>query len=138
MSRLSHWAGVRDLRWNTIIPMFCEPIWGWWAELQGIRRAVPTTVDWTAPPMPMLEPDREGKAYRTLVRAGAMTPDEMVRERGLDPETHWAEYEANMSELDRRGIWLDIDVRKTSDAGLAQPDGVAPGKGDDSVLGGNE
>lgn len=139
MSRLSHWAGVRDLRWNTVVPMFCEPIWAWWAELQSIRRAAPAAVDWTAPPMPMLEPDREGKAYRTLVRAGAMTPSEMVRERGLDPDTHWQEYEDDLAELDRRGIWLDCDVRKTSDAGFAQPDeSPANGAGDGGVLGGEE
>jgi capsid protein len=35
--------------------------------------------------MPILEPDKEGLAYLRLVRAGAMTWGQMVRELGYDP-----------------------------------------------------
>jgi len=81
------------------------------------------TAEWTPPPMPMIEPDKEGPALRRLVRIGAMTPDEMVRQQGLDPDAHWDAYEKNIKGIRARGITLDIDVAAVSDAGLTQERG---------------
>jgi lambda family phage portal protein len=122
MGRLKHWSHVEDWRWNMLIPQLCDGVWGWAMEaamVAGLASQAPA-VEWTAPPKPMLEPDREGLALTRLVRAGAMTFDEMVRERGYDPDTHWSEYANGMKRLDELGIWLDSDVRRTSQAGLAQ------------------
>jgi lambda family phage portal protein len=124
MGRLAHWANVRDWQTNMLIPQLCVPVWNWAMEaavLAGVLppdRAVP--VDWTAPPMPMIEPDREGLAYNRLVRVGAMTHYEMMREQGYDPKSFLDEYEAGLKEIDRRGIKLDSDVRAVSQAGLTQ------------------
>jgi hypothetical protein len=49
-----------------------------------------------------------------------MTPNEMVRERGFDPDVHWPEFAANLRTLDELGIVLDCDARKVSQAGLTQ------------------
>jgi lambda family phage portal protein len=122
MARLKHWGHVRSWRWNMLVPQLCDGVWAWAMEaavLAGLAESAPD-VKWTAPAMPMLEPDREGLALMRLVRAGAMTHDDMVSERGYDPATFWPEYAAGLKRLDELGIWLDSDVRRTSQAGLTQ------------------
>lgn len=83
-----------------------------WSEIPG--------VEWSAPPMPILEPDREGLAYQRLLRIGAMTWEQMVRELGEDPSIQMEEIERINKEMDRRGIVLDSDPRKTNTAGAMQ------------------
>lgn len=122
LARLSHWGNVHQWRWNMLIPQFCDPVWSWAMEQASIAGLVVerSSASWTPPPMPMIEPDKEGLALMRLVRSGAMTPDEMVREMGFDPDTHWAEYAAALKRLDALGIVIDSDARKTTQAGLAQ------------------
>lgn len=122
MARLAHWGNVHDWRWNMLVPQFCDPVWAWAMESavdDGSLGDAPGAT-WTPPPMPMLEPDKEGLAYARLVRAGVMTHNEMVREQGSDPDTHWADYAEGLKALDAKGIVLDSDVRKVSQAGLTQ------------------
>jgi lambda family phage portal protein len=124
MARLAHWGNVHDWRWNMLMPQLCDPLWRWAMEAAAlvglIEDPAEVLAEWTPPPMPMLEPDREGLALARLVRAGAMTPSEMVRQQGEDPEAHWQEYGEDMARLDAAGIWLDSDVRRVSQAGLTQ------------------
>lgn len=68
-----------------------------------------------------------------MVRAGAKTPDEMVREQGYDPEEFWTEYAASLARLDKLGIVIDSDPRKTTGQGQAQqPVAEAPAKSSSS------
>jgi lambda family phage portal protein len=124
MARLSFVANVRDWQWNMIIPQLCAPVWKWAMEAAELAGAIPAGgvpgADWTAPPLPMIDPDKEADGYKKAVRAGMMTPSEMVREQGGDPATHWGEYARDMGELDALGIKLSVDVRAVSDAGLTQ------------------
>lgn len=122
MSRISFYGNVNEWRWDMLVPQFCDGAWRWAmdaAVMMGLLSAAPRATH-TAPPMPMLEPDKEGLAYQRLVRAGILTPDEMVREQGKDPETHWQEYADNLKRLDALGIILDSDARKTTQSGLAR------------------
>ena len=123
MARLRHWARVEDWRWRMLVPQFCDPVWAWAMTAAAIienplREAPPA--DWTAPPMPMIEPDREGLAYARNIRIGAMTWPEMVRERGYDPEQVLEDMKDWNARFDAAGIILDSDPRKTTQAGLLQ------------------
>jgi lambda family phage portal protein len=122
MARLSHWANIEDYRWHMFVPQLCWVVWQWFCENASAVGELKETppVDWTAPPMPMIEPAQEGLAYQRLMRSGVMTHAEMVRERGGDPDAHWKEYAAGLDQLDELGIMLDSDPRKTSAAGLTQ------------------
>ena len=123
MSRLRHWARVEDWRWRMLIPQFCGPVWTWAMEAAVIMGSVGNSVpvaQWTAPPMPMIEPDKEGLAYMRNVRAGIMTLSEAIRERGYDPEDMLAEMAADYQKLDDLGLVLDSDPRKMTQAGQAQ------------------
>ena len=124
MARLAHWANVKDWREHMLIPLMCSAVWDWMIEAAVLAGELPADVeiisDWTAPPAPMLEPDKEGLALQRLVRAGAMTPSEMIRERGGNPDDHLAEYAKDLKKLDQLGIVLDSDARRTNASGQAQ------------------
>ncbi len=131
MSRISHLGNLRSWQWNMLIPQVCAGVWAWAmeaAELSGQLGKAPRA-DWTVSPLPMIEPDKEGLAYSRLVRNGVMTPSDMVREQGGDPEAHFAEYAADMKRLDDLKIQLDCDVRAVSAAGLTQVRAGAGGGG---------
>lgn len=122
MARLAHWANVHVWREHMLIPLLCGGVWKWsmdlLAELEGWPAA--PAAQWSAPPMPILEPDKEGLAYQRLVRIGAMTWPQMVRELGEDPVAQLDEIERSNEEFDKRGIVLDIDARKMTVAGQLQ------------------
>jgi lambda family phage portal protein len=121
MSRLRHWANVDDWRWRMLIPQFCAPVWMWAMQAAAIVN-LPTSpgVEWTAPPMPMLEPDKEGLAYQRNIRTGIMTLSEALRERGYDPDVVREEMAADNKRLDALGLILDSDARNTTQAGQLQ------------------
>lgn len=125
MARLVHAANVRT--WQTVMlaPQLCAGVWEWFRDAAILAGKLPASAsklpaEWTVPPLPMIEPDKEGLAFQRLVRVGAMTPSQMVREQGGDPAAHWAEYAADLAQLDALGIKLDSDVRAVSQAGLTQ------------------
>jgi lambda family phage portal protein len=122
MARLAHWADVRDWQWNMLVPQMCQVVWGWAMEAAVLAGKLPEVVgaEWTAPPMPMIEPDREGLAISRLVRNGVKTPSEVIREQGGDPASFWVEYARDLQQLDELGIVLDSDARRVTQAGLSQ------------------
>lgn len=129
MGRLAHWGYVRNWQWNLLVPQLCNGVWSWAMESAAAAGLLPEGIgaEWTAPPMPMIEPDKEGLAYQRLVRNGVMTHAEMIREQGGDPDAHWEEYAAGLQKLDGLKIKLDSDVRAVSQAGLTQERASAGG-----------
>lgn len=125
MSRLAHWGHVRSWQWEMLIPQLCGGVWGWAMEAAALAGLLDDGqespgADWTTPPMPMLEPDKEGLAYQRLVRNGVMTLYDVIREQGGDPATHLQEYAEANATLDKLKIMLDSDPRAVSAAGLTQ------------------
>ncbi len=122
MSRIRHWARVEDWRWRIIIPQFCEPSWRWFIESAQIMGLVngPSTVTWSAPPAPMVDPVNEGLAIQRNVRSGIQSLSDALRERGMDPSAVFAEIKADNDKLDQLGIILDSDPRKMTQAGQLQ------------------
>jgi lambda family phage portal protein len=125
MSRLRHWANVDDWRWRMLVPQFCAPVWTW-AMDAALIAGLPASPDaiWTAPPMPMLEPDKEGLAYQRNIRTGIQSLSDALRERGYDPEVVLEEIAADNKTLDRLGLVLDSDARNTTQAGQLQGEAV--------------
>lgn len=138
MSRLRHWARVQGWRWRMLVPQFLNPLWGWAMQAATIAGLEPiASTSWTAPPLPMIEPDKEGLAIQRNIRTGIMTLSESLRERGFVPNEFWDEYQEDFEDLDRRGLVTDSDARKMTQAGQAQlAEGntarprAAPGNGD--------
>lgn len=127
MSRLSHWDSVHDWRWQMLIPQMCDPCWGWAmqaAALVSRVREAPRAL-WTPPPMPMIEPDKEGIAIQRNIRTGITSLSEELRARGYDPKELLAEIAADFKMLDSMGIVLDCDPRKMTAAGQLQGSAAA-------------
>lgn len=121
MARLRAWPRIEAWRWNMLVPQLCGPVWAWAMEAAAIMgRATAQSVRWTAPPMPMIEPDKEGLAYMRNVRAGLQTLPEVLRERGYDPDEVLQEFAAANKRLDELGLVLDSDPRKMTQAGQLQ------------------
>lgn len=130
MARLAHWSNIHEWREHMLIPQFCGGVWCWAMQLVAAFEGWPTApcAEWVGPPMPILEPDKEGLAYQRLVRIGAMTWGQMVRELGYDPIAQLAEIKDYNAKLDAAGIQLDSDPRRMTQVGGAQM-GTKPGGG---------
>lgn len=121
MGRIAHWGSVADWQYNMLIPQFCDRVFSWWRELAPlVGVSDPGVPEWTPPPMQMTDPEKEGKAYLTLIRAGAMTHNELAAAMGRDPRAHWRDYADGLAQLDALGIVLDSDARKTTAQGISQ------------------
>jgi len=135
MARIELKANVSEWREHMLLPQLCDGVWKWAMELvasfQGWQAA--PTVEWSCPPMTILEPDKEALAYQRMIRAGLMTWAQAIRELGYDPREQLAEIEEYNKLLDEAGIVLDTDPRKTTAAGQAQP--PAPSEGEDEASG---
>lgn len=122
MSQGSIWPHVEDRRWRMMVPQFCDPTWRWAmeaAEAMGLASSTPAA-QWTAPPKPMIEPDKEGLAYQRLIRNRLISQSEAIRERGYDPDDLYAEMAEDDRKLDALGIVSDSDPRKMTQAGQTQ------------------
>jgi lambda family phage portal protein len=122
MARIEHYDNVHDWRWRLTVPQFCGPAWQWAmyaAALAGKINDVPVA-EWVAPPMPFIEPDKEGLAIQRNVRNGLQSWSDAVRERGYDPQALLDEIQKDNEAFDEREIVLDVDPRKMTQAGQLQ------------------
>lgn len=126
MARMKHQAHVNDWRWRMLVPQFCDPAFAWAMEVAAVFGSgeVPS-VQWTAPPLPMIDPVNEGLAYQRNIRSSLMTLSEALRERGYDPSAVLSEIKTDNDLLDKLGIVSDSDPRKTTQAGQLQGDAAA-------------
>ncbi len=133
MARMSHWQNVRHWRRNILIPQLCNGVFGWAMEMASAMNDWPEVprARWSAPPMPMISPEKEGLAIQRNIRTGIKTLFGAIQEQGEDPDTHLAEYAEGNALLDSLGIVLDSDARKVSAAGMSQPDEGPPAPDDE-------
>jgi lambda family phage portal protein len=128
MARLVEWDDVEDFRWLMLVPQFCDPVWRWFREAASVLRLpgvdANARVEWTAPPMPFIEPNQEGDAYQKLMRNGLVTWPEAVRERGYNPTRQLREIEQWNKKCDAAGVKLDCDPRHLSAQGQATTNGA--------------
>jgi len=122
MARISEWQNVCEWREHMLIPQLCQGVWNWAMALAAAMNDWPAVpgATWSAPPMPMLEPDKEGLAYQRLIRNGLMTWPQVIRELGYDPREQMQEIADTNKALDDAGVVLDFDPRQMTQAGQVQ------------------
>lgn len=122
MGWLAFHQNLEDWRWNMLIPEVCDGIWQWTLEAAAIANidTHEAKVTWSPPKRMMISPKEEVPALRDAVRAGQVTPSEMVRQLGYDPEEFFQEFAEDLERFDGLGLVLDIDPRKTNRSGAAQ------------------
>jgi lambda family phage portal protein len=116
---------VEQLQWQTVIPMFCEPIWRWFVEAAQLAGLLPLDavipVEWAPPRFEMVNPLQDVQADLLETRAGFASPQQMIAKRGYDPAAIIEEWAAHAEATDALGLIFDSDPRKVSKGGNTQP-----------------
>ncbi|WP_424138173.1 phage portal protein [Roseomonas chloroacetimidivorans] len=116
---------VEQDQWLMHIPMMCQPIWDAFIQAAILFGALPEReggypVEWSPPRAEMVDPTREIPAMVASVRAGFETWPQAVTSMGYDPQAQADEIADANAMLDDRGIILDSDPRRITNAGGAQ------------------
>ncbi|MCW1920824.1 phage portal protein [Rhodobacter sp. KR11] len=116
---------VEQLQWQTVIPMFCEPVWAWFVEACQLAGLIPVDAvvpaEWAPPRFEMVNPLQDVQADLLETRAGFASPQQMIAKRGYDPRAVVEEWAAHAAETDALGLVFDSDPRKVSKGGNVQP-----------------
>lgn len=121
-SRISHRGDVESWQWQMLVPQLCEPVWTWMmaALVLAGEPVEAAPAEWSPPPMPILDPDKEASAYNKMIRNGLMTIPQAIRELGYDPTDQLKEIAKTNETLDDLEIELDCDPRRMTAAGQQQ------------------
>jgi len=113
---------VDSWRWGMLIPQFCVPVWGWFAQAAGLtgQSFDGVRAEWSAPRREMIDPTKEISASINAVRGGLISLSEVHRQSGFDSDSLLEEIASDNAKLDALGLILDSDARKTMKAGGAQ------------------
>ena len=124
MGRMEMDRNVSAWQWLMLIPQMMQPIGAWTLEAWGVTttRRRPAKLDWVPPHRMLVDPAKEIGAMRDEVRAGFASRSGQVRRLGYDPERLDEEIAGDNARADERSFIFDTDPRRTSGAGLAQPD----------------
>ena len=116
---------VEQLQWQMVIPMFCDPVWGWFIEACQLAGQIPVDAivpaEWAPPRFEMINPLQDVQADLLETRAGFASPQQMIAKRGYDPRGVIEEWAAHAAETDALGLIFDSDPRKVSKGGNVQP-----------------
>ena len=125
---------VEQLQWQTVIPMFCEPIWRWFIEAAQLAGLLPLDAvipaEWAPPRFEMVNPLQDVQADLLETRAGFASPQQMIAKRGYDPAAVIEEWAAHAEATDALGLIFDSDPRKVSKGGNTQPTEIAAAETD--------
>lgn len=119
LGRLSWNKAIGTWQWSMFIPQFCGSVERWTFEALEMMGEDVSDLEmrWTPPRVSLLDPATEIPAIRDAVRSGQMTPSEAVRERGIDPDTFFAEWKEDADRFDRLGLIFDSDPRRVTAVG---------------------
>lgn len=122
MARLQHQQAVWSWQYTLLTPQFLGPVWSWWCDAAMLGGLLPGTLaaSWAHPPLAMIDPEKDVRAVMMRIRNGLQTPDDALRELGLDPAHHWPEFHRQLERLDALGLLFDFDARHVSQAGQTQ------------------
>lgn len=115
---------IEQIQWQTVIPIFCERIWGWFVEYGQdaglLPRDVEILAEWGTPRFESVNPLQDAQADLLEVRAGFSTIEQQIARRGYDPDDVIAETVSFNDKADAAGLVFDSDPRKVTKAGLVQ------------------
>lgn len=120
------YRGMQDVVRATIVVPHLEWIWRCMIDMAiavgRLPDGCPYGVKHHCPPWLPIDPQKQADADKTDMRTGAKSLYEIVTARGKDFEEHVAEIAASNKLLDRYGLVLDSDPRRTDGRGVNQAD----------------
>lgn len=117
MSWMQFFSMIDQWRWGYFIPQVNDVIFDWFLEGTGFSREDFAPM-WTPPARPIIDPTSETNALLKQMRAGVKSWSRVQREQGEDPDEVRNEIASDFEKFDEKGIVLDIDARKLSNAGF--------------------
>lgn len=114
---------IDAMQWQTIIPMFCEPIWRWFLEAAltaGLIKSADVPAEWAPPKFESVNPLQDAEADLLETRAGFATWAQQVAKRGYDPDKVLDEHQKYAAQMDKKGLIFDSDPRHVTKAGMSQ------------------
>lgn len=104
---------------NIMINQVMRPVFNWFKNAAAL---VGPSIDnaqgvFTLPRREMIDPTKEVAAMKTAVRSGFKTLSSAASELGLDPDTHFEQYQKDNETLDKLNLVFDSDPRKRDNGG---------------------
>lgn len=129
---------VEQIQWHVVIPAFCEPVRRRFLQRASIAGIVSGDLsryrgEWVPPANEPIDPLKDLNADILAVRSGRMTPQQFFAGWGQDWRQALAQHSEFWAQADAAGLVLDIDPRRVSQTGTAQPDASADTAGDDDT-----
>lgn len=117
---------IEMIQQNTVIPMLCRPAYKEFVEFMRefgelTERDAKVPVRWVTPAWEPIDPLKDLNADIIAVRSGRMSLGDFIASWGEDPHEQLAEIAAFNAEIDKLGLVLDTDPRKTAAGGQMQP-----------------
>lgn len=115
---------VEDWQYNMMVPMLCDSVWDWFIDAGFMAGRIPSgalaPAMWTPPRREMIDPTREIPAQINAVRGGIYSLQEVHRMNGYDSTQVLEQMAEDNKLIDKLGLILDSDARKTMKAGVTQ------------------
>jgi len=135
--RLGFQNTVEGYRWNTLMPMFCTPVWKRFVDMLVLNGSIPASAQsnpkinlygaqWTAPKWQSVDPLKDSKAELQSIRNGTTTLPDAIAANGGDFRNQLDKIAQTNKLLDQLKIVLDTDPRYTSAKGQEQQPGDKP------------
>ena len=115
---------IGTVQWQIMIQMALQPIWEWWCEaayLAGVIDQPYVPVDWSPPEFAWVDPLADAQTAVLEVRSGFRAWQDVVAEKGRNPDDVLDAIRAFNMKVDDLGITLDSDPRRTNAQGVQQP-----------------
>lgn len=114
---------IDQLQWQTVIPMFCQPIWDWFIQMAqtngDLPEGQPIKAEWAPPRFESVNPLQDAQADLLETRAGFATPQQQIAKRGYDPDKVIEEWHQFTTKIDDKNLIFDSDPRKVTKVGQA-------------------
>jgi lambda family phage portal protein len=123
---------IEGFRWHTVIPMVLNPIWRRFidtAVITGLIREPNYGVEWTTPTFESVDPRKDAEAQLMRIRSGTQTLMDAIASQGNDPAKQLERIAETNKLLDKLGLILDSDPRKTGAAAVSQEEQSGNGNG---------
>jgi lambda family phage portal protein len=117
---------IEMLRWNMIVPLFCQPVWDRCMEVAYAVGKLPqptVRAEWTPPKFQSVDPEKDANAGKIELRNGGITWPEYVAERGYEPNKQLATIAEWQKKFDEAEVKLDCDPRYSDASGKAKGEG---------------
>ncbi|SNT28874.1 phage portal protein, lambda family [Noviherbaspirillum humi] len=108
--RIEFNALIDQAQWLTFIPMFMKPViraFGEAALLVGKKDVKGITPKFTTPKRPFIDPVKEVLALKEQLASGMISPSEVIRSMGYDPQEVWEEIKRDTETMQKLGISPD-------------------------------